>query len=145
MAAVAEKRQGSLSQIAYDQIKTMILQKDLIPGQFVNEAQLQQLLGLGRTPVREAILALAQDNLVRVHPRRGIEITRPTPKDIHDIFEIRLLLEPLVLRQCFYRVDLQWALQQGDRRWHARAGDPAQVRCDAAVHDRRSGRQSGVA
>lgn len=110
MAAVAEKRQGSLSQIAYDQIKTMILQKDLIPGQFVNEAQLQQLLGLGRTPVREAILALAQDNLVRVHPRRGIEITRPTPKDIHDIFEIRLLLEPLVLRQCFYRVDLQWAL-----------------------------------
>ena len=38
MAAVAEKRQGSLSQIAYDQIKTMILQKDLIPGQFVNPA-----------------------------------------------------------------------------------------------------------
>ena len=52
MGTTVEKRQGSLSQLAYDQIKTMILQKDLLPGQFVNESQLQQLLGLGRTPVR---------------------------------------------------------------------------------------------
>lgn len=55
MAAVVEKRQGSLSQLAYDQIKSMILQKELLPGQFVNEAQLQTMLSLGRTPVREAI------------------------------------------------------------------------------------------
>lgn len=58
MAAVVDKRRDSLSQVAYDQIKTMILQKDLTPGQFINEAQLQALLGLGRTPVREAVLAL---------------------------------------------------------------------------------------
>ena len=48
MAAVVDKRRDSLSQVAYDQIKTMILQKDLTPGQFINEAQLQALLGLGR-------------------------------------------------------------------------------------------------
>ena len=107
--ALAQKRE-SLSQVAYDQIKTMILQKELIPGQFINESQLQEMLCLGRTPVREAILALAQDNLVTVHPRRGIEITRPTPKDIHDIFEIRSLLEPTILRQCFTMVDPQWAM-----------------------------------
>lgn len=95
MAAVVDKRRDSLSQVAYDQIKTMILQKDLTPGQFINEAQLQALLGLGRTPVREAVLALAQDKLVHIHPRKGIEISRPTLKDIHDIFEIRSLLEPL--------------------------------------------------
>ena len=115
MGTTVEKRQGSLSRLAYDQIKTMILQKDLLPGQFVNESQLQQLLGLGRTPVREGVLALAQDNLVRVHPRRGIEITRPTPKDIHDIFEVRQLLEPMVLRQCFHQVDLQWAISMRDQ------------------------------
>ena len=46
MAAVVDKRRDSLSQVAYDQIKTMILQKDLTPGQFINEAQLQALLGL---------------------------------------------------------------------------------------------------
>lgn len=109
MAPINTKRETSLSKKAYDQIKSMILQKDLAPGQFVNESQLQEFLGLGRTPVREAILALAQDNLVQIHPRKGIEITRPTPKSIHDIFEIRLLLEPMILRQCFYQVDLQWA------------------------------------
>ena len=107
--ALAQKRE-SLSQVAYDQIKAMILQKELIPGQFINESQLQEMLCLGRTPVREAILALAPDNLVTVHPRRGIEITRPTPKDIHDIFEIRSLLEPTILRQCFTMVDPQWAM-----------------------------------
>ena len=110
MAAVVDKRRDSLSQVAYDQIKTMILQKDLTPGQFINEAQLQALLGLGRTPVREAVLALAQDKLVHIHPRKGIEISRPTLKDIHDIFEIRSLLEPLILHQCFHQVDLQWAV-----------------------------------
>ena len=107
--ALAQKRE-SLSQVAYDQIKAMILQKELIPGQFINESQLQEMLCLGLTPVREAILALAQDNLVTVHPRRGIEITLPTPKDIHDIFEIRSLLEPTILRQCFTMVDPQWAM-----------------------------------
>ena len=81
MAAVVDKRRDSLSQVAYDQIKTMILQKDLTPGQFINEAQLQALLGLGRTPVREAVLALAQDKLVHIHPRKGIEISRPTLKE----------------------------------------------------------------
>ena len=35
---------------------------------------------------------------------------RPTLKDIHDIFEIRSLLEPLILHQCFHQVDLQWAV-----------------------------------
>ena len=69
--------------------KMMILQKELTPGQFINEAQFQALLGLGRTPVREAVFALARDNLVHIHPRKGIEISRPTLKDIHDIFEIR--------------------------------------------------------
>ena len=110
MAKAPSQKRERLSQVAYDQIKTMILQKDLTPGQFINESQLQELLELGRTPVREAILALAQDKLVTVHPRKGIEITSPTPKDIHDIFEIRSLLEPMILRQCFSMVDPQWAM-----------------------------------
>lgn len=106
----AFEKQKCLSQIAYEQIKTMILQKDLTPGQFINEAQLQELLGLGRTPVREAVLALAQNRLVTIHPRKGIEVTRPSPKDIHDIFEIRGIIEPAILRQCCVMVDPQWAM-----------------------------------
>ena len=58
MAAVVDKRRDSLSQVAYDQIKTMILQKDLTPGQFINEAQLQALLGLGGRRGKRRVSAL---------------------------------------------------------------------------------------
>lgn len=94
-----------LSNIAYQQIKSLILENQLKPGQFVNEAQLQELLGLGRTPVREAILQLAENELITIHPRKGIEISRISPKAIHDIFEIRILIEPEILRTNFNKLD----------------------------------------
>lgn len=110
MPRIATEKQKCLSRVAYDRIKVMILQKELMPGQLINESQLQETLELGRTPVREAVLALAQDRLVTIHPRKGIEVTRPTPKDIHDIFEIRGIMEPAILRQCCGMVDPQWAV-----------------------------------
>ena len=62
MPRIAAEKQKCLSRVAYDRIKVMILQKELMPGQFINESQLQETLELGRTPVREAVLALAQDH-----------------------------------------------------------------------------------
>lgn len=94
-----------LSNIAYQQIKSLILENKLKPGQFVNESQLQELLGLGRTPVREAILQLAENELITIHPRKGIEISRISPKSIHDIFEVRILIEPEILRANFDKLD----------------------------------------
>ncbi|EOS70933.1 hypothetical protein C818_00941 [Lachnospiraceae bacterium MD308] len=94
-----------LSTIAYQQIKTLILENKLKPGQFVNEAQLQELLGLGRTPVREAILQLAENELITIHPRKGIEISRIMPKSIHDIFQVRILIEPEILHTYFKELD----------------------------------------
>lgn len=103
------KTTESLSQRAYAEIKAMIMKKELVPGQLVSEAQFQELLDIGRTPVREAILALARDDLVTIHPRKGIEVARPSLKRVHDIFEIRSLLEPSVLRKSFDTVDMRWA------------------------------------
>lgn len=97
-------KQG-LSDIAYAQIKSMILECKLKPGQFVNESQLQETLNLGRTPVREAILRLVGDDLVKIHPRKGIEIASISPKSIHDIFQVRLLIEPAILRANYMNLD----------------------------------------
>ena len=69
MPRIAAEKQKCLSRVAYDRIKTMILQKELMPGQFINESQLQETLELGRTPVREAVLALAQDRLDHPSPQ----------------------------------------------------------------------------
>ena len=56
MAAVVDKRRDSLSQVAYDQIKTMILQKDFDPGQFDEHEVAQAPLGLDVLPSGEAVL-----------------------------------------------------------------------------------------
>jgi len=111
MSKAAVKKKKSLSQVAYSQIRSMILKRQLLPGQFINESDLQQALGLGRTPVREALLALSQNGLVTVHPRKGVEITRPTLKAVHDIYEFRSLAELYILRRCFPDINRDWAAQ----------------------------------
>lgn len=93
-----KKRKEGLTQQAYKQLKSMILSHRLKAGMIFNEAQLQEVLGIGRTPVREAVLQLAKEDFLIIHPRRGIEVARISPKRIRDIFQIRSLLEPQILR-----------------------------------------------
>ena len=50
----------SLTQKAYREIRRLILRLDLAPGSFLNEGELQERLGIGRTPVREAIQRLTR-------------------------------------------------------------------------------------
>lgn len=97
-----------LSQKAYEQIKDMIINNRLKPGEIINEAGMQELLGIGRTPIREAFQELARDQLVTIHPRKGIEISHISPKKIHDIFELRELLEPSVLAKGMQNIDREW-------------------------------------
>lgn len=91
-------QQNGLSDLAYHKIKTLILHNQLKPGQLVKESQLQDMVGIGRTPVREALLRLADNELVSIHPRKGIEIAKISPKSIHDIFTARILIEPSILQ-----------------------------------------------
>lgn len=90
--------QNGLSDLAYQKIKTLILHNLLKPGQLVKESQLQDMVDIGRTPVREALLRLADNELVSIHPRKGIEIAKVSPKSIHDIFTARILMEPSILQ-----------------------------------------------
>jgi len=98
----------ALSQQAYRTIKSMILTNELHQGEFINEALLQEKLGIGRTPVREAVLQLSRDRLITIHPRKGIEITRISAKAIRDIFEIRSILEPTALRKGITKLEKGW-------------------------------------
>ncbi len=89
---------NGLANTAYDHIKSMILQNQLKPGQLLKESELQELIGIGRTPIREALLKLENNDLVSIHSRKGIEIAKVSPKSIHDIFQVRILLEPSILK-----------------------------------------------
>ena len=122
-----------LSDIAYDEIKTMILQNKLKPGQFVNEAQLQEILGLGRTPVREAVLRLAGNDLITVHPRKGIEISTISPKTIHDIFQVRIIMEPAILQTGCGNLDRQKLLDFRARFQAYSQMDPSSVSVEQSL------------
>ena len=83
---------------AYLAIRGLIVSLELPPGAVIDERQLMQRLGLGRTPVREALRRLAQEQLVEVFPRRGMFVTNVDVRDLARISEVRLALEPEAAR-----------------------------------------------
>lgn len=81
------------------QLRREILDGSLSPDEHHSASALARRMGVSRTPVREAILALERDGLVRIIPNRGIRILTAGLEDIVDSFELRLLLEiPTVVR-----------------------------------------------
>jgi len=83
---------------AYLAIRGLIVSLELPPGAVIDERELMQRLGLGRTPVREALRRLAQERLVEVFPRRGMFVTNVDVRDLARISEVRLALEPEAAR-----------------------------------------------
>ena len=83
---------------AYLAIRGLIVSLELPPGAVIDERELMQRLGLGRTPVREALRRLSQEQLVEVFPRRGMFVTNVDVRDLARISEVRLALEPEAAR-----------------------------------------------
>lgn len=66
---------------------------DLVPGTLYSVTQLAEMLGVSRTPVREALLELASRGMVTFVRNRGVRVVPPSLDFIRDMFEVRLLLE----------------------------------------------------
>jgi DNA-binding GntR family transcriptional regulator len=96
-----------LSDRAYERIRQEIITCAIAPGTEISEAQLVAHYKLGKAPVRMALNRLAHDGLVRAIPRRCYRVTEVTLKDMHDMFELRLMLEPAAARMAAGRVDAQ--------------------------------------
>lgn len=96
-----------LTDRAYERIKHDIISCTIAPGTEISEAQLCAQYRLGKAPVRMALSRLAHDGLVRAIPRRGYMVTAITLKDIQDVFELRLMLEPAAARMAAGRVNAQ--------------------------------------
>lgn len=83
---------------AYERLKDAIRYAALEPGQPLTETRLSELLGISRTPVREALQQLAQEGLVQVIPGRAITVAEHSVQDVLDIVHLRWLLEPELVR-----------------------------------------------
>ncbi|WP_119727029.1 GntR family transcriptional regulator [Thermomonospora amylolytica] len=66
---------------------------ELRPGELYSVTRLAETLGISRTPVREALLTLADTGLVRIERNRGFRVVRRNPRHIAEVFHLRLLLE----------------------------------------------------
>jgi DNA-binding GntR family transcriptional regulator len=84
-----------LSELAYEAIRDKLVHLEIAPGAAVDEAQLAAELGLGRTPVREAIKRLTYQKLVVVYPRSGSYATQVDVADLASLCDIRERLEGL--------------------------------------------------
>ena len=87
----------TLQQTAYDIIKSRIISCEYQPGSFLNTLELQDKLGVSRTPIREALARLEQENLVNFYPNKGFFVTNISLVMISAIYETRILIEPHIV------------------------------------------------
>ena len=88
----------SLADKAYHEIRGLIVSLTLAPGAVIDERELVERLGIGRTPVREALRRLAHERLVEVYPRRGMFVTGVDVRELARLSEVREVLEPEAAR-----------------------------------------------
>ena len=86
----------SLTDRAYADIEEMIVFLKLAPGSAISEAELSAHLGIGRTPIREALQRLARERLVQILPRRGIIVSGIDVSGQLRLLEVRRELERLI-------------------------------------------------
>jgi len=82
-----------------ERLRAAILRGELEPGQRLHANDLADRWDVSATPLREALQRLASDGLVEMLPQRGARVTDMSVDDAAQIYELRILLEPLCLRR----------------------------------------------
>ena len=91
-------KDGSLTDQAYQELEERIVTLQLQPGEVLSEAALSEQLGIGRTPIREALQRLAREGLILILPRKGILVSEINPRKQLLVLEVRRELERLMAR-----------------------------------------------
>jgi DNA-binding GntR family transcriptional regulator len=91
------ERPRSLTDLAEERIRTLIVSGAFSLGEQLSEAQLAAQLGISKTPVREALLRLRMDGLIDIQPQRGTFVFSLTPEEVDEICRYRELVEVAAL------------------------------------------------
>lgn len=95
MTATAHRGLESMAERAYRVLRDRLILLDVAPGAPINESGFSEELGVGRTPVREALKRLEVDHLVATYPRRGTFATQVDITELAAVAQMRQALEPL--------------------------------------------------
>lgn len=136
----AGERPRSLTAQAYEQVEEMIVKLELAPGSVISEAEMSATLGIGRTPVREALQRLAREHLVMILPQRGVLVSEIDVKRQLRLLETRREVERLVARSAARRANeaenKRFAVLAKEFAAAARTGDQVRfMRADKEFND----------
>lgn len=119
---------------AYEIIRQKIIECEYIPGSILNEAELIKEIGASRTPIREALNKLEQENLVTIIPKKCIIVRGITIDDIAEVFDARAIIEPQIL-QIYGRQISKSFLKDYLKRCQEETDTQKQIRLDEEFHE----------
>lgn len=93
-----------LRDVVFNTLRRAILTGNIRPGERLMEVQLSQMLGVSRTPIREAIRKLELEGLVETLPRRGAQVAKISEKSLKDVLEVRRALDVLIAELACIRI-----------------------------------------
>lgn len=93
MTATARIASRALYEEVADRLRQRIFNRELAPGDWIDELRIADELGISRTPLREALKVLAAEGLVTMKLRRGAYVTEMSVKDLRDVYHLLALLE----------------------------------------------------
>ncbi|GAB7193713.1 GntR family transcriptional regulator [Kineococcus sp. NUM-3379] len=144
----------------YVAVKTAILDRSLPGGELLTEGDIAERVGVSRTPVREGLLRLEAEGLLRLIPKRGALVVPVSPEEVEDVLEARELVEVHAAEEAWARregfvpeltrlleamraalgAQDAWALMSADRAFHAAvvtaAGNAVLTRFYDSLRDR---------
>ena len=88
-----KNHKASLSQQAYSELKEQIMTGKFSVGEHYLEPEIAEMLGISRTPAREALIRLAHEGLIDLKPRRGVQVKPLFVHDLKEIYEVLTSLE----------------------------------------------------
>lgn len=90
---MAKLRKGDLVDKAYSSLKKKIITQEIKPGEYLDEKVLMKELGVGRTPLRQAIILLKKDNFVEGQPNKSPYVKEFSIGEVKELFETLMIIE----------------------------------------------------
>lgn len=118
---LADREPESLRDTAYELIKHRIITCEFKPGDYVNETYVSELIGIGRTPVHQAIDRLMLEGMVEVIPRKGVIVKPVSLDEILQIIQVRILNECYCAKLAAEKAEREDILHLSDTLDRARA------------------------
>ena len=101
--SIVKQEAQTLSAKAYEIIEELIATVELPPGTIFSEGELSARIGIGRTPLREALLRLSREHLIEMMPRRGVRVTDINLTDQLALLEVRRVLDRVIAEKAAER------------------------------------------